>query len=114
MKIDYNDGSFEGIENDYIDYSGTSNEFDQGAIPKIEDQDLDWPNDSTTDVSRCIQCNTTFKNKAYLKHHIASVHDGVPVKSFDCTWEGCGKTFSWKNKLRDHIANVHERQKPYR
>ena len=84
--------------------------------PEIEFQNQDqndgksnWGHNNVTETF-CTQCEASFKNKAYLKHHIATVHDGI--KTWEC--QICAKTFSYKNKLQSHISNVHEKQKPFK
>ena len=79
--------------------------------PKIEFQSQDHNFEVHEEESpTCTQCDTSFKNKSYLKHHIATVHDGI--KTWEC--QICAKTFSYKNKLQLHISNVHEKQKPFK
>ena len=51
-------------------------------------------------------CNHSFSSKAYMKTHIASVHNGE--KPFKC--DICDVTFAQKGHMKNHISSIHERE----
>ena len=55
----------------------------------------------------CTMCIKSFCQKAVLKTHIKTVHDGV--KDYKCN--SCEKVFGQASNLRTHIKNIHEKVK---
>lgn len=58
----------------------------------------------------CNVCGKTFSRKIGLQRH-GSLH--TSVKSFTCSFEGCGKSFRLKETLSKHENCVHKEVKPY-
>ena len=56
----------------------------------------------------CEFCDLGFANKANLKIHITSIHEG---KRHNCVI--CDKTYATKAILETHIETVHEKKKQY-
>ena len=64
----------------------------------------------TKKIYKCPICIRIFGQKAHLRTHISSIHEGK--KPFKCSL--CDTSFSLKQTLQKHIASVHEGKKPYK
>ena len=51
-----------------------------------------------------------FTQKAHLKAHITSVHEGN--KPFEC--EACEARFAQKGTLHRHVESIHKQNKPFK
>ena len=70
---------------------------------------------------QCKACDEKFSDKASLRAHITSVHQGIKLfkitdsdisKRFHCTT--CGNRFSQKHSLISHMLKVHNQLRPYK
>ena len=65
---------------------------------------IETQHEGKKDFHTCHICGKTFQQKSYLKIHISSVHEG----RLDFTCQMCGKSFPFKCQLTKHIAVFHE------
>ncbi|PVH95888.1 hypothetical protein DM02DRAFT_570495 [Periconia macrospinosa] len=63
----------------------------------------------------CTFCGSVFKDQAYLKSHVQTVHtDPANQPQFHCPRDGCKSVFNRKHNLNVHIQTVHDQQCKYR
>ena len=61
---------------------------------------------------KCKECESSFANKYYLKHHVNRVHLKIkPLKKFLC--DECEEPFEQKQYLDHHMNRIHLKVKPY-
>ena len=61
---------------------------------------------------KCTECESSFADKYYLKHHVSRVHLTIkPLKKLIC--KECETPFEQKQHLEHHMNKVHLNVKPY-